>query len=120
MEELEINKYIEVIYFFEVKIKFISSSVLKTSDFSRVRSTSENSYVFFFTHEMKYVWYLPKKVKFLFFYTFYRQMSHPLNKEVLKMTERNILANPNNFGTKIFVTFLLRKCIPTLDVFVYK
>ena len=38
--------YIEDIYFFEVKTKYISSSVLKTSDFSRVRSTSENSDVF--------------------------------------------------------------------------
>ena len=37
------SKYIEDIYFFEVNTKYISSSVLKTSDFSRVRSTSENS-----------------------------------------------------------------------------
>ena len=31
---------------FEVNTKYISSSVLRTSEFSRVRSTSENSYVF--------------------------------------------------------------------------
>ena len=31
---------------FEVNTKYISSSVLKTSEFSRVRSTSENSDVF--------------------------------------------------------------------------
>ena len=37
---------IEDIYFFEVNTKYISSSVLKTSEFSRVRSTSENSDVF--------------------------------------------------------------------------
>ena len=36
----------EVIYFFEVKTKYISLSVLKTLEFSRVRSTSENLYVF--------------------------------------------------------------------------
>ena len=39
-------QYIEDIYFFEVNTKYISSSVLKTSEFSRVRSTSENSEVF--------------------------------------------------------------------------
>ena len=37
---------IEDIYFFEVNTKYISSSVLKTSEFSRVRSKSENSDVF--------------------------------------------------------------------------
>ena len=34
------------IYFFEMNTKYISSSVLKTSEFSQVRSTSENSDVF--------------------------------------------------------------------------
>ena len=28
-----------------------------------------------------------------------------LKKEVLKIQKRNILANPNNFYTKIFITF---------------
>ena len=37
---------IEDIYFFKDNTKYISSSVLKTSDFSRVRSTSENFNVF--------------------------------------------------------------------------
>ena len=37
---------IEDIYFFEVNTKYISSSELKTSKFSRVRSTSENLDVF--------------------------------------------------------------------------
>ena len=36
----------EDIYFFEVNTNYIASSVLKTSEFSRVRSTSENSDVF--------------------------------------------------------------------------
>ena len=40
------TKYIEDIYFFEVNTIYISSSVLKTSEFSRVRSTSENFDVF--------------------------------------------------------------------------
>ena len=39
-------QYIEDIYFFEVNNKFISSSLLKTSEFSRVRSTSINYDVF--------------------------------------------------------------------------
>ena len=41
-----VSKYIEDIYFFEVNAKYISSSELKTSEFSRVRSTSENLDVF--------------------------------------------------------------------------
>ena len=40
------SKYIEDIYFFEVNTKYILSSELKTSKFSRVRSTSENLDVF--------------------------------------------------------------------------
>ena len=40
------KKYIEDIYFFEMNTKNISSSVLKISEFSRVRSTSEHSDVF--------------------------------------------------------------------------
>ena len=39
-------QYIEDIYFFEVNTKYISLSVLNTSEFSRVRSTSDNSDVF--------------------------------------------------------------------------
>ena len=38
--------YREAIYFFSGNTKYISSSVLKTSEFSRVRSMSENSDVF--------------------------------------------------------------------------
>ena len=44
---------------------YISSSVLKTSDFSRVRSTNEDSDVFNSRDEI-YIWYLPKKSIFLF------------------------------------------------------
>ena len=43
---------IEDIYFFKVNTKYISSSVLKTAKFSRVRSTSENSNVFNSRNEM--------------------------------------------------------------------
>ena len=47
------NKLIEDIYFLEVNTKYVSSSVLKTSEFSRVRSTCENFDVT--THEMTYL-----------------------------------------------------------------
>ena len=40
------HENIEDIYFFDVNTKYISSSELKTSKFSRVRSTSENVDVF--------------------------------------------------------------------------
>ena len=39
-------QYKEEIYFFEVNANYISSSVLSTSEFSRVRSTSETFDVF--------------------------------------------------------------------------
>ena len=38
--------YIEDIYFFEVNTKYISSNVLKISEISRVRSTSEIADIF--------------------------------------------------------------------------
>ena len=49
-------KYIEDIYFFEVNTKYISPSVLKTSELLRVRSTSENSDVF--NSRERYCFYL--------------------------------------------------------------
>ena len=59
---------IEDICFFDVNTKYISSSELKTSEFSRVHSTSEN--FMFLTHEMKYTRYSPKKKQIFFlFYT---------------------------------------------------
>ena len=36
------------------------------------------------------------------------------------MHNRKISANLNYFGTKMFLMYLLRKCISTLDVFVHK
>ena len=64
--------YIEDIYFFELNTKYISSNELKTSKISRVRSTSENLDVFK-SHEMKYIWYLPIKSKFSFYFISYSQ-----------------------------------------------
>ena len=96
-----IFKYIEDIYFFAVNTKYISSSVLKTSEFSQVCLTSE--ILMLSTHEMKYIWYLPKKCKFSFYFILY--IGYITEMEVLKMQKQFFLANPNNFGTKIFVTF---------------
>ena len=46
-QELDLSKYIEDIYFFEVNNKYISSSAVgKKSVFSRVRSTSEHADIF--------------------------------------------------------------------------
>ena len=56
---------IEDICFFEVNTKYISSSELKTSEFSRVRSTSENYYVFNSRDEI-YLVFTEKKANFLF------------------------------------------------------
>ena len=57
-------KDIEDIYFFEVNTKYISSSVLKTSEFHECAARMK--ILMFSTHEMKYTWYLLKKVNFLF------------------------------------------------------
>ena len=88
--------------------KYNLLSVLKTSEFSRVRSTGD--YFDVSTHEMNIFLFTPpppppkKKVNFIFilFYTFYRlyAMSHPL-----KMQKTKKIASPNNFSTKIFDTF---------------
>ena len=84
------------------------------------RSKSENSNVFNSQDEI-YLGFTEKKYIFFLFYTFYRPqaMSRPLKNEVLKIQKRTFLANPNNFGTKIFVTLYLRKCM-TLNAFVNK
>ena len=61
--------HIEDIYFFEVNTKYISSSVLKTSEFSWVRSTNENFDVFNSRDEIYLVF--TKKVNFLFILYFF-------------------------------------------------
>ena len=69
--------YIEDICFFEVNTKYISSSELKTSEFSRVRSTSENYYVFKSRDEI-YLVFTEKKQIFFLFYTMHRHF--PMHK----------------------------------------
>ena len=48
------NKYIEDIYSFAVKIITFSWSIMKTSVFSRMQSTSENLNVFITLDENRY------------------------------------------------------------------
>ena len=63
----EFNNAINVdIYLFEVNTKYISSSVLRTSESSRVRSTSENSYVFNSRDEICLVFTERSKFSFYF------------------------------------------------------
>ena len=61
-------QYTEDIYFFEVNTKYILSSVLKTSKFSRVRSTSENSDVFNSQDEIYLVFTEKSKISFFLYF----------------------------------------------------
>ena len=80
--------YIEDICFFEMNAKYISSSELKTSEFSRVRGTSENFYVFNSRDEI-YLVFTEKKQIFFLFYTIHGHF--PIHK-----------AGGENARTKIF------------------
>ena len=73
-----VHVYIEDICFFEVNTKHISSSELKTSEFSRVRSTSENYYVVNSRDEIYLVFTEKKKQIFFLFYTMQRHF--PMHK----------------------------------------
>ena len=55
--------------------KYISSSVLKTSDFSRVRSTSENSDVFNSRDEIYSVFTEKSKLSFYFIHVLFRRFT---------------------------------------------
>ena len=82
--------------------KFILSSVLKTSDFLRELRTRENSDVFKSRDEIHLVF--TKKSKFSFSFIFL--IGHPLKKRGAENEKKtNFLANPNNFGSKMFVAF---------------
>ena len=73
--------YIEDICFFEVNTKYISSSELKTSEFSRVRSTSEKFYVFNSLDEI-YLVFPENKSKFSFYFIQYTRGHFPSHKAV--------------------------------------
>ena len=65
------------VHFVALRFKYISSSKLKTSEFSRVRSTSENYYVFNSRDEI-YLVFTEKKQIFFLFYTMHRYF--PMHK----------------------------------------
>ena len=94
--------YIEDICFFEVNTKYISSSELKTSEFSECAARVK---IFMFsTHEMKYIWYSPKKSKFSFYFMQYTGIFQ-FTRQAVKMQKTKIFENTNNFGTTLFLTF---------------
>ena len=68
---------IEDICFFEVNTKYISSSAVKKISIFH-ECVARVKMLIFSPHEMKYIWYLPKKVNFLFiFYSTEIQKSKP-------------------------------------------
>ena len=60
-------EYIEDIYFFEVNTKYISSSAVKKISISH-ECVARVKMLIFSPHEMKYIWYLPKKSKFSLYF----------------------------------------------------
>ena len=88
-------KYITDIYFFEVNTKYISSSVLKTSEFSRVRSTNENFDVFNLRDEIK-------KSKFSFYFILFRRftVNQFVNHASRKPNHNNVKEDKGVFVTK--------------------
>ena len=96
------DKDIEDICFFSVNTKYISSSELKTSEFSRVRSTSENYYVFKSRDEI-YLVFTEKKQIFFLFYTMHRHF--PMHKVGGENEKTKNFENTNNFGTTLFLMF---------------
>ena len=88
-------KYIEDICFFEVNTKYISSSELKTSEFSPVRSTSENFYVFNSRDEI-YLVFTEKKQIFFLFYTKHEHFPiHKAGDENQKFLKTQIILVPH-------------------------
>ena len=96
--------YIEDICFFEVNTKYISSRELKTSEFSRVRSTSENFDVFNSRDEIYLVFAEKNNNKFSFYFIQYTGI-FLFTKQAVKMRKPKIFENTNNFGTTLFLTF---------------
>ena len=71
----EKDKYI--IYFFEVNTKYISSSAVKKISIFH-ECIAQVKMLIFSQHEIKYIWYLPKKIIFSLFYTKRKYRNHNL------------------------------------------
>ena len=82
--------HVEDICFFEVNTKYISSSELKTSEFSRVRSTSEIFYVFNSRDEVYLVF--TEKSKFSFYFIQYTGIFQ-FTRQAVKMQKPKIFEN---------------------------
>ena len=95
--------YIEDICFFKVNTKYISSSELKTSEFSRVRSTSENFYVFNSRDEIYLAF--TEKSKFPFYFILYTGIFQFTRQAVKMQKNKKKIENTNNFGTTLFLMF---------------
>ena len=78
-------QYMEDIYFFEVNTKYISTSVLKTSEFSRVGSTSENSDVFNSQDEI-YLVFTENEIFFSFYFILFWRLT--VNRVTVFRTKR--------------------------------
>ena len=61
------SRDIEDIYFFEVNTKYISSSAVKKISIFH-ECVARVKMLIFSPHEMKYIWYLPKKSKFSLYF----------------------------------------------------
>ena len=92
----------QIVDFLTHRLKYISSSELKTSEFSRVRSTSENYYVFNSRDEI-YLVFTEKKQIFFLFNTMHRHF--PMHKVGGENAKAKIFENTNNFGTTLFLMF---------------
>ena len=79
-------RYIEDICFFEVNTKYISSSELKTFEFSRESSTSENVYVFNPRDEI-YLVFTEKKSKLYFYFIQYMGIFQ-FTRQAVKMKKK--------------------------------
>ena len=87
---------IEDFCFFVVDTEYISSSDLKTSEFSRVLCTRENFYVFNTRDEIYLVFTEKKQIFFLFIrYTGIFQFTW----QAVKMQKPKSFETTNNFGT---------------------
>ena len=80
---------------FEVNTKYISSSELNKSEFSRVRNSRDEIYLVF-TEKKKQ-----------FFFLFYTIHGHfPIHKAGGENAKKKTkIENTNNFGTTLFLTF---------------
>ena len=74
-----------------------------SSEFSRVRSTSEKFYVFNSRDEI-YLVFTEKKRKFSFYLIQYTGIFQ-FTRQAVKMQKPNVFENTNIFGTSLFLTF---------------